>query len=84
VIETLPLSFSEPAGLNCTLNIVLWLADKVIGVPMPTSAKFVPVMPICEMVTLALPVLVSVMDLEALLPALTLPKLRLFALTESV
>lgn len=84
VIETLPLSLSAPVGLNCTLNMVLCPADKVMGAPAPTRAKFVPVMLTCEMVTLALPVLVSVTDFEALLPALTLPKLRLLALAESV
>lgn len=84
VIDTLPLSFSEPAGLNCTLNMVLCPADSVTGMPAPTSAKFVPVMPICERVTLEVPVFVRVTDFDELLPALTLPKLRLLALTESV
>ena len=84
VIETLPLSLSAPAGLNCTLNIVLCPAESVMGTPAPTSAKSVPVIPTCEMVTLALPVLVRVTDFAALLPALTLPKLRVLALTESV
>jgi hypothetical protein len=83
-IVTLPLSVSAPDGLYCTPKESIWPAESVTGTPAPVSEKFVPLMLICETVTLALPVFVKDTSCEALLPALTLPKLRLLELMSRV
>ena len=84
VIDTLPVSLPAAEGLNCTPKEKCIPGATATGVPAPESAKPVPLTPICEIVTWALPVLLSVTVCDAELPAVTLPKLRLLALAESV
>lgn len=84
VIETLPVSLPAAEGLNCTPKEKCIPGATATGVPAPDSAKPVPLTLICEIVTCALPILLSVTVCDAELPVFTLPKLRLLALAESV
>jgi hypothetical protein len=83
-METLPLTLPGADGLNCTVIVMPCEGERVTGVPAPLKLKPEPLMLICEMVTLALPVSVMVTVCEAELPVFTLPKLRLDELSESV
>ncbi|HEY4978236.1 MAG TPA: hypothetical protein VII25_03640, partial [Candidatus Acidoferrum sp.] len=83
-IETFPLSDPADGGLNCTVMVNACEADNVTGVPAPLKLYPVPLMLICEIVTLAFPVLVIVTFCCAELPVFTLPKLRLVELSEIV
>lgn len=83
-IETLPLSVPAADGLNCTLNETLCPTASVTGTLAPVTANPVPLAAICETATEELPELVSVTSCVEVLPALTLPKLRLLGLTDSV
>lgn len=49
----------------------------------PITLNAAPVMVACEIVTVAVPVLVTVKLCEAVLPTATLPKVKLLALVES-
>lgn len=81
---TLPVTLPAEIGLNNTPNVKVCVDDNVSGVPAPLSAKPVPLLEICEMVTFELPTLVTVTLCEAELPSFTLPKLTLLVLNERV
>jgi hypothetical protein len=81
---TLPVTLPAEMGLNNTPNVKACVDDNVTGVPAPLSAKPVPLLEICEMVTFELPTLVTVTLCEAELPSFTLPKLTLLVLNERV
>jgi hypothetical protein len=86
LLTTVTAPFKLPAvvGENSTPKVRLCEGVRVTGVPAPLRAKLEPVNDICEIVTLALPMF----DMETLWvedpPSLTLPKLKLFVLKESV
>jgi len=61
-IVTLPLTIPADAGVNVTVNVVLWPAVNVTGVVMPDRPYPVPLIPTREIVTLEPPVLVTVAD----------------------
>lgn len=81
---TAPVKLPAVVGENSTPKVRLCEGASVTGVPAPLRAKLEPASDICEIVTLELPVF----DMETLWveepPSLTLPKLRLFVLKESV
>jgi hypothetical protein len=62
VMVTLPLSLPADCGVKLTLKLVLCPAPSVNGVVIPLKLKPVPLIPICEMMTLDPPVLVTVPD----------------------
>lgn len=75
-IVTLPVTFPADLGAKSTANEADCFGDSVKGNANPETEKPVP-LTLCEdRVTLALPVLVSVRVLAALLPVVTLPKLK--------
>jgi hypothetical protein len=71
-------------GLNCTLKDTLCPTARVVGTFIPLSAKPVPLAVTCDIATDELPALVRVTSWVEVLPALTLPKLRLLGLTDNV
>jgi hypothetical protein len=77
MIEMFPLLLPELAGANCALREVLWPAATVIGAVSPLMLKPAPDAVACEIVTLAEPKFVRVMDWLPLLPTFTDPKLTL-------
>jgi hypothetical protein len=76
-IEILPLLLPELVGANCALKVVLWPAGTVTGAVSPLMLKPPPDAAACEIVTLAEPEFVKVMDWLPLLPTFTDPKLTL-------
>jgi hypothetical protein len=68
VIETLPLALPEVVGVNVALNDEFAPALIVTGTVKPLMLNPVPVAVAAVMVTLAVPVFVSVTDCEPLLP----------------
>src|SRR5208283_2428619 len=81
--ETLPLAVPAAEGLNCTANVSVCVGDNFTGVPAPLKVYPEPLILICEIVTLAFPVLVMVTLCWAELPVFTLPKLKLLELRET-
>ena len=80
-IVAVPVADPVADGANCTVTVVLWLGDKVTA-PAPLAIeKPVPEAVTPEIATLELPVLVMVKPCEAVLPSVTVPKLRLPGLT---
>ena len=79
-----PVTVSETAGLKVRLNTAVCPGVRVLGVVIPLAVTSVAVTVIWEMVTLALPLLVSVTVLALELPALTFPKLKLVGLADIV
>jgi hypothetical protein len=77
VIEMLPEALPADAGANCAVKAALEPALMVSGVVSPDMLKPVPDADAAEIVTLAVPELVSVMVCVPLLPTATLPKLKL-------
>jgi len=75
VMVTLPERLAALAGANVTLNVVDFPAARVSGTVIPATLNPVPLSPICETVTLELPVFVNVTFCVVLLPVTTLPKL---------
>lgn len=71
--NTLPLTDPVAVGAKFTLNVVLCPAVKLSGGVRPPALKPAPETLICEMLTLALPVLVSVTVLLLLLPTFIFP-----------
>jgi hypothetical protein len=84
VMVTVPLAPPVVVGANFTLRDVLCPAVKVNGTAIPLRVNPVPLMAAWEIVTLALPVLVSVAERDWLLPTVTLPNPRLVGLEPSV
>ena len=85
VIETLPVALPADVGANCAVKVVFPPALIVTGTVNPVMLKPVPDALAAEIVTLAVPELVSVMTSVALLPTKTLPKLYVdgFAVSEA-
>jgi hypothetical protein len=84
VTATLPLTAPATVGANETLKVALCPEVRVTGVVMPVRLKPEPLAATCEIVTLPLPVLVTVSERVCLLPTATLPKLRLVGFEVSV
>lgn len=82
-IEMLPLALPAVVGANCALKVVLNPAPKVSGVLKPLMLIPAPDAEAPEIVTLAVPVFVTVMDWVPLLPTATDPKLTLEGLALS-
>ncbi len=61
VIEIFPVTAPAALGLKVAVNVVLDPAPSVSGVEIPLKLKPVPLAAACEIVTLELPLLVSVM-----------------------
>jgi hypothetical protein len=76
-IEMLPLALPADVGANLALNVVFSPAPNVIGVLNPLILRPVPVTVALEIVTLAVPEFVNVMDCVPLLPTATDPKFTL-------
>jgi hypothetical protein len=85
VLNTLILPDTAPefAGAKLALSAILWPAARVTAPEMPVTLNPVPVADTCEMLTLPVPVLVSVIACDAELPTSVLPKLKLLTLEES-
>lgn len=77
VIVTSPLEVPADVGVNVTVKVALCPAVSVTGAVIPLRLKPVPVTAAWEIVTVAPPVLVTVSEIDCLLPSVTLPKLRL-------
>src|SRR4029077_7650573 len=74
VTVTFPLTFSAVVGENNTFITFACPAARASGVVIPLALTSFPLTVICEIVTLVVPVLVTVTLLELELPALMLPK----------
>jgi len=75
VTVTLPERLPALAGSNVTLNEVACPAASVSGTVKPVALNPAPLSLICERVTLALPLLVTVTLCVVLVPVVMLPKL---------
>jgi hypothetical protein len=82
-IEMLPLALPAVVGANCALNVVLSPAPNVTGVLNPLILIPAPDAVAPEIVTLAVPEFVSVMDCVPLLPTATDPKFTVDGLAPS-
>ena len=82
--DTLPLSVPAAVGEKTTAKLRCCPAESVTGVPAPLKANPAPLSVIVEIVTLALPVFVTVTDCVDEDPSFTLPKARLVLLNERV
>ena len=82
MIETVPLALPEAVGVKVTVNEVDAPALSVPAVK-PLTAKPVPEALAADRVIAAVPGLVSLTDVELLLPTSTLPKLMLEGFAES-
>jgi hypothetical protein len=76
-IEMLPLAFPADVGANLALNVVLSPAPKVSGVVNPLMLRPAPDTVALEIVRLAVPEFVNVMDWVPLLPTAIDPKFTL-------
>jgi hypothetical protein len=77
VMDTLPVTAPAVVGANCTLTVADWFGVSISPAVTPVALNPAPITFTFEMVTLALPLLVSATLSELLLPSLTLPKLKL-------
>ena len=77
VTDTLPVALPATVGAKFTLNVALCPAVKLSGVVSPLALKPLPETVRCEMLTLALPMFVSVTGWLLLLSTFTLAKFRL-------
>src|ERR1700733_4011382 len=82
-IEMLPLTLPADVGANLALNVVLNPAPSVSGVAIPVVLKPAPVTVTAEIVTVALPLFVSVMVCELFVPVATLPNAALVGVAAS-
>lgn len=82
-IEMLPLALPAVVGANCALNVVLSPAPNVSGVLNPLRLIPAPDGVAPEIVTLAVPEFVNVMDCVPLLPTATDPKFTVDGLAPS-
>jgi hypothetical protein len=78
----LPVTAVAEDGVKTALKVAVPPAAMVVDVDRPVWLKPVPDTVICENVRVALPLLVSVIDCELLLPTVTVPKLTLVGLAE--
>jgi hypothetical protein len=85
VLTTLMLPATAPvaAGEKLALSGKLWPAARVTALENPVTLNPVPVAATCEILTLPVPVFVTVMACDAELPTKVLPKLKLVTLVES-
>ena len=67
-IERLPLAVPAAVGLKVAVNVTLWFAVRLMGRLNPLVEKTTPIRFACEIVTVELPVLVTVSDELVLLP----------------
>jgi hypothetical protein len=81
--EMLPLAPPAEDGVKLAESPTLWPVLSVVGVDNPAMAKPEPETLAAEIVMLAVPELVRVMDCDPLLPTATLPKLTLVGLVVS-
>ncbi len=81
--ETLPEALPVTVGAKLAVKLVLWPAVSVRGSESPLMLNPVPVAVACEIVTLPVPLLVSVTVWLLLLPTVTFPKLRLVGVAPS-
>ena len=77
VIVTVPARFPAVVGANTALNVVLAPAATVLGVASPFTLYPEPLTASCEIVSDALPVLVTVNVCDFVCPSTTLPKAKL-------
>jgi hypothetical protein len=82
-IEMLPLAPPAEDGVKLAEKLTLWPALSVVGVDNPAMAKPVPETLAEEIIMLAVPEFVRVMDCDPLLPTATLPKLTVIGLAVS-
>jgi hypothetical protein len=82
-ILTLPVRLPAVVGSNRTLNVVVPPAGIVAGVASPLTLKAPPLSPICEIVSDAVPVFVTVKLSDFVCPSATLPKLKLDGETDN-
>lgn len=82
-IAMLPLAAPLVVGANCTVSVRLCDGERVTADP-PLKENFAPLKVILEMVKLELPVLLTAMLRDVVLPTVTLPKPTLEGFTESV
>jgi len=75
VTVTLPDALPAAVGANTALTVAVAAAFKVKGTVIPFTLNPVPLAAMLEIWTAAVPVLLKMMGLVALLPVLTLPKL---------
>ena len=83
VTVTFPETVSAAVGLNATVSVCVCPGVKVSGVVTPLVVTSFALTVTCEIVTFAVPLLVSVTLLELVVPALTLPKARLVGFADS-
>jgi hypothetical protein len=81
LIVSCPVAAPVVVGLNCTCNVIDWVGFSVTGKLPPTIVKPVPVIAAEFTVKGEVPVDVSVNDCVVAVFTVTLPKLRLAALT---
>lgn len=79
----LPAALPAVAGAKPTVSVKLCPAARVTAPVKPLTLNPAPLTAACEMVTLPVPLFVSVIVCVALLPTSALPKLRLLVLAES-
>jgi len=78
----LPVTEEEDDGVNCALNVMLPPATIVLEGERPIWLNSVPETVICENVSVALPLFVSVMGCELVFPTLTVLKFTLDGVAE--
>ena len=83
VTVTFPETVSAAVGLNATVSVWVCPGVNVTGVVTPLVVTSLALTVTCEIVTFAVPLLVSVTLLELVVPALTLPKARLVGFADS-
>ena len=77
VIATDPFAVPDAVGANVTLRVALWPGESIWPEDNPLVLKPAPEMLMLEIVTDAVPELVTVDERLAVLPMMTLPKLRM-------
>jgi hypothetical protein len=77
VMVRLPLALAADVGENCALNVLACPGFKVSGRVNPVVLNTLPATLTCETVNAAVPVLLSWMVWESVVPTTTLPKLKL-------
>ncbi len=79
----LPVTLWATVGVNATISVADWLGVKMVPDVMPLVLNPVPVAVTPEIVTFELPLLVSVVLSEPVLPTFTFPKSKLVGLVLS-
>ncbi len=84
LIESCPVAAPVAVGLNCTCSVSVCAGFKVVGKVTPTMINPVPVIPAALTVTADVPVELKVSVCVVAVFTVTLPKLRLAALTPRI